>query len=151
MANSVSNTVVTTPPGVAATAPVGERIIQGLTISGQAFRPSDWAERLCGAMSCFRPEGYAGRNAHLVYSPYVRPTVLAGVKCVVVSEGLRELQPLAYHFVMDFARDNDLQVLDACVLPEVAAASSDADATPHARLFSVGLFTYHPAENPGSG
>ena len=56
-----------------------------------------------------------------MYSPYVRPTVLAGVKCVVVSQALRELQPLAYHFVMDFARDNDLQVIDACLLPEVAA------------------------------
>lgn len=89
-----------------------------MTNSGQPFRPSDWAERLCGAMSCFRPDGYAGRNAHLLYSPYVRPTVLAGIKCVVVDEALRGVQPLAYHFVMDFARDNDLQVIRACLLPE---------------------------------
>lgn len=99
-------------------APAGNTIIQGVTSSGHQFRPSDWAERLCGAMSCFRPEGYAGRNAHLVYSPYVRPTILAGVKCVVVDEALRELQPLAYHFVMDFAKDNDLQIVDACLLPD---------------------------------
>jgi hypothetical protein len=99
-------------------APVGECIIQGITGDGKPFRPSDWAERLCGAMSCFRPEGYAGRNAHLRYSPYVRPTVLGGIKCVVVDETLRALQPLAYHFVMDFARDNDLQVIEACILPE---------------------------------
>lgn len=98
--------------------PSANIIIQGLTSNGHQFRPSDWAERLCGAMSCFRPEGYAGRNAHLVYSPYVRPTVLAGIKCVVVDEALRALQPLAYHFVMDFARDNDLQVVDACLLPD---------------------------------
>lgn len=101
-----------------AVAPAGNTIIQGITSNGHQFRPSDWAERLCGAMSCFRPEGYAGRNAHLVYSPYVRPTILAGIKCVVVAAALRELQPLAYHFVMDFARDNDLQIVDACLLPD---------------------------------
>ena len=99
-------------------APSSETIIQGITSTGQAFRPSDWAERLCGAMSCFRPEGYAGRNAHLLYSPYVRPTVLAGIKSVVVNEALRSIQPLAYHFVMDFAKDNDLQVVEACLLPD---------------------------------
>ena len=106
-------------PGEKSTAaPAGETIIQGITSNGQAFRPSDWAERLCGAMSCFRPEGYAGRNAHLIYSPYVRPTVLAGIKSVVVSEALRGVEPLAYHFVMDFAKDNDLQVTQACLLPD---------------------------------
>ena len=94
-----------------------EYIIQGITSDGQPFRPSDWAERLCGAMSSFRPEGYAGRNAHLLYSPYVRPTVLGGIKSVVVDEALRDIQPLAYHFVMAFAKDNDLQVIDACTLP----------------------------------
>ena len=106
------------PHSPAGATPAGECIIQGMTNSGQPFRPSDWAERLCGAMSCFRPDGYAGRNAHLLYSPYVRPTVLAGIKCVVVDEALRGVQPLAYHFVMDFARDNDLQVIRACLLPE---------------------------------
>ena len=109
---------------VEAVAPVGDCIIQGITRSGQLFRPSDWAERLCGAMSCFRPDGYAGRNAHLLYSPYVQPSVLAGVKCVVVDEALRGVQPLAYHFVMDFARDNELQVIRACLLPEAGAENT---------------------------
>lgn len=95
-----------------------EFFILGLTSAGRQFRPSDWTERLCGAMSCFRPEGSGGRNAHLKYSPYVRPIVLNGVKSVVVDESLRQIEPLAYHFVMDFARDNDLQVVDACLLPE---------------------------------
>ena len=34
--------------------------IQGQTLDGRAFRPSDWAERLAGAMSCFRPGGAKG-------------------------------------------------------------------------------------------
>lgn len=103
----------TTPTTIA-----GEFFIQGITSDGRQFRPSDWAERLCGVMACFRPEGYGGPNAHLRYSPYVRPTVLGGVKSVVVNEGLREIEPLAYHFVLNFAKDNDLQIVNACLLPE---------------------------------
>lgn len=93
-----------------------EFFILGMSNSGRQFRPSDWAERLCGAMSCFRPED--GRNAHLKYSPYVRPTVVNGIKAVVVNRELKELEPLAYHFVVDFAKDNDLQMVDACLLPD---------------------------------
>jgi len=99
-------------------APAREFFILGLTKDGRQFRPSDWAERLCGVMSCFRPEGSGGRNAHLQYSPYVRPTLLNGTKAVVVHEDLRSIEPLAYHFVLDFAKDNNLQVVDACLLPE---------------------------------
>ena len=93
----------------------GEFFILGMTNAGKQFRPSDWAERLCGAMSCFRPE--EGRNAYLKYSPYVRPTMVNGLKAVVVSRALQDLEPLAYHFVVDFAKDNDLQVVDACFVP----------------------------------
>ena len=94
-----------------------EFFIQGVTSDGKQFRPSDWAERLCGVMSCFGTEG-SGPNAHLQYSPYVRPLLLGGVKSVVVNEELREIEPLAYHFVLNFAKDNDLQIVDACLLPE---------------------------------
>ncbi|MDB5907858.1 MAG: hypothetical protein JWP34_1972 [Massilia sp.] len=95
-----------------------EFFILGVTSNGRQFRPSDWAERLCGVMSCFRPEGSGGRNAHLQFSPYVRPTLLNGTKAVVVDTALRDIEPLAYHFVVDFAKDNDLQVVQACILPD---------------------------------
>ncbi|MGZ3157812.1 MAG: DUF3579 domain-containing protein [Burkholderiaceae bacterium] len=98
-----------------------EFFIQGVTSDGRPFRPSDWAERLCGVLACFNPEGSSGPNAHLQYSPYVRPTLLNGVKSVVVNEDLRSLEPLAFHFVLNFAKDNDLQVIDACLLPEPAS------------------------------
>ncbi|WP_407069700.1 DUF3579 domain-containing protein [Leptothrix ochracea] len=89
-----------------------EFFIQGLTHHGRTFRPSDWAERLAGAMSCFRPEGptSGGVQRGISYSPYCIPTVIDGIKCVVVHEGLRDLEPMAWDFVMNFARDNDLQV-----------------------------------------
>lgn len=95
-----------------------EFIIQGVTSNGRTFRPSDWAERLCGVMSCFGGEGMRAPDAHLRYSPYVRPTLLEGVKSVVVSEELRKIEPMAYHFVLNFAKDNDLRVVNACLLPD---------------------------------
>jgi hypothetical protein len=39
------------------------------------------------------------------------------IKCVVVSEALRDVEPMAWDFVMNFAKDNDLQVVDGCLLP----------------------------------
>lgn len=96
-----------------------EVFIQGVTLEGKTFRPSDWAERLAGAMSSFRPGGIAkGRAAHIGYSPYCVPQVVGGIKCVVVNEALRDLEPMAWDFVMNFARDNHLQVADACLLPD---------------------------------
>jgi Protein of unknown function (DUF3579) len=82
--------------------------IQGITREGKAFRPSDWAERLAGALSSFRPAG--GIDAHIGYSPYCVPRVVGGVKCVIVNEALRALEPMALDFVMNFARDNNLVI-----------------------------------------
>ena len=96
-----------------------ELFIQGLTLEGKTFRPSDWAERLAGAMACFRPEGSAGGIAAFIgYSPYCVPTTLNGVKCVVVNEALRDVEIMAWDFVMNFARDNHLQVAEACLIPD---------------------------------
>jgi hypothetical protein len=82
-------------------------IIYGLTQSGANFRPSDCAERLAGVLAPYRPAGTLG--GHLSYSPYSIPTVINGVRCVVVDERLRDLEPLAWKFVHDFARDNQLK------------------------------------------
>lgn len=94
-----------------------EVFIQGVTHSGRTFRPSDWAERLAGVMSQFKPGGNLP-GAHLSYSPWCIPKVINGVKCVVVHTDLRDFNLMAWNFVMGFARDNDLQVVEACLLPE---------------------------------
>jgi hypothetical protein len=49
------------------------------------------------------------------------PRVINGVKCVIVNEELKRLEPMAWDFVMNFARDNDLQVAEACLLPDPGA------------------------------
>ncbi|HCA27849.1 MAG TPA: hypothetical protein DEP05_09495 [Betaproteobacteria bacterium] len=82
-------------------------IIRGVTASGKKFRPSDWAERLAGVLTTF------GHDRRTSYSPYVHPTTIEGVTCVVVSPQLREVEPMAYNFLLGFADDNELEVLQA--------------------------------------
>ena len=87
--------------------------IQGITADGRVFRPSDWAERLAGAMSSFRPGGTRGGiGAFIGYSPYCEPRLVDGVKSVIVSDALRGFEPMAWDFVMNFARDNGLKVVE---------------------------------------
>ncbi len=121
--NNVSTNLPASAAVVAAAAKPREVFIQGVTSNGRTFRPSDWAERLAGAMSCFRPGGALGPGAHIGYSPYCVPTTFGEVKCVVVNEALRDLEPMAWDFVMNFARDNDLQVVEGCLLPDLPASS----------------------------
>jgi hypothetical protein len=46
------------------------------------------------------------------------------VKCVIVSEELKGVEPMAWDFVMNFARDNNLQVIDAHLLPDSPPAAT---------------------------
>ncbi|MGZ8253709.1 MAG: DUF3579 domain-containing protein [Burkholderiaceae bacterium] len=85
--------------------------VHGMTLEGRPFRPSDWAERLAGVLSCYRPGGMvSGRDAFIGYSPFVRPMVIDGVKCVLLDERLRDVERMAFDFVINFARDNGLTV-----------------------------------------
>jgi hypothetical protein len=91
-----------------------EFLIHGVTIQGRPFRPSDWSERLCGVMACFRPAGVAPTRDNLIgYSPFVQPVSVAGLKCVLVDPALRQVEVMALDFVMNFARDNALKVTAA--------------------------------------
>ena len=94
-----------------------EVFILGITQDGKTYRPSDWAERLAGVMSQFRPGG-AVPGSHLSYSPWCVPNTLDGNKCVIVHTDLRDEEIMAWDFVMNFARDNGLQVVEACLLPD---------------------------------
>ena len=80
-----------------------EFVILGTTEDGQTFRPSDWAERLAGCMSSFGGDGRLG------YSPYCFPITSAGVRCVVVDIRLKEWEPMAHTFLLNFANDNHLK------------------------------------------
>jgi len=86
-----------------------EFVILGVTLDGKPFRPSDWAERLCGVMSAF------GGDQRLQYSPFVYPVTSDGVRCVVVDVRLEEIEPMAYRFLLSFAKDNELRTRDGRV------------------------------------
>ncbi len=89
-----------------------EVIIQGVTSNGRTFRPSDWAERLSGILSTF------GHDQKMSYHPYVRPLNLDGVRCVAVDKQLEKIDPNVFSFLMCFAKDNDLRVVDCRQLIE---------------------------------
>ncbi len=77
----------------------------GVTPDGVKFRPGDWAERLCGIMSAF------GSERRMAYSPFVQPGAMEGENCVFVDVRIHDIESKAYHFLQNFARDNDLKVL----------------------------------------
>ena len=97
------------PGEKAAGAAIVEFLIQGVTLDGKPFRPSDWAERLCGVMSAF------GGDHRMQYSPYVHPVTASGVRCVVVDARLEEIEPMAYRFLLSFAKENELKTRDGRV------------------------------------
>lgn len=79
-------------------------IIRGLTQDGGKFRPSDWAERLCGAVASYGP----GRR--IIFHPNVRLASIDGVKSVVIDAVLEQNDEMLFEFLIAFADDNNLQV-----------------------------------------
>jgi hypothetical protein len=87
-------------------------IIKGITKDGGTFRPSDWAERLCGAVASYGP----GRR--IIFHPRVKLASLEGIKCVVIDAQLEEEDVMLFEFLIEFADDNQLQVERMAKLPE---------------------------------
>ncbi|NTZ04862.1 DUF3579 domain-containing protein [Burkholderia metallica] len=83
-------------------------LIRGVTRAQKTFRPSDWPERLAGVITLFVGERRPGYPCAL--SRLAMPVVVDGVKCLVVSDELRDVCADAFDFAMQFAADNDLPV-----------------------------------------
>ncbi|MCX4187554.1 DUF3579 domain-containing protein [Methylophaga sp. OBS4] len=86
-------------------------IIKGLTQDGGKFRPSDWAERLCGAVASYGP----GRR--IIFHPHVRLASIDSVKCVVIDAILEQKDEMLFEFLTDFAKENNLQVYRTNAFP----------------------------------
>lgn len=81
-------------------------IIEGITQQGKTFRPSDWAERMGGAMASFK-------NSRIEYSPLLQPeTNTEGYKCLLLDPKLKETSPDVFEAILDFARTNNLKICD---------------------------------------
>jgi hypothetical protein len=85
----------------------GEIIIEGNTRAGKPFRPSDWVDRMCSTYATF------GEDRKLKYSPYLKPKVVNGVRCLAVDLRLKTVNPEGYAQLMHFADENQLNILDA--------------------------------------
>lgn len=84
----------------------GEIIIQSNTRAGKPFRPSDWVDRMCSTYASF------GEDRKLKYSPYLKPKVMDGVRCLAVDLKLKTVNPEGYAQLMHFAEENQLNVVD---------------------------------------
>jgi hypothetical protein len=90
-------------------------LIEGVTADGQVFRPSDWLERLLDTLAHFGDDRRAGQR------PYTGPErrhrrvaflhaqICDGHMCLVVDLRLREANPQAYDFLMEFVCSNRLR------------------------------------------
>jgi hypothetical protein len=83
-----------------------EIIIESTTRDGKAFRPSDWIDRICSSFATF------GENRKLRYSPYLKPEVINGTRCLVVDLKLKDVSPERFEELMQFADENQLNILD---------------------------------------
>ncbi len=86
-----------------------EFLIQGTALDGKLFQPGDWAECLCAVMSAF------GGDHRKQYSLFVHPITANGVCGVVVDVRLEQIEPMAYRFLLSFARDNESRIRDGRV------------------------------------
>jgi len=78
-------------------------VIEGVTESGEKFRPSDWAERMSGNLSTFR-------NHRIYYSPLLQPSMKDGNKCIVLDPALEKSNPALYKSILEFAKTNKLKI-----------------------------------------
>lgn len=78
-------------------------IIEGITKTGEKFRPADWAERVSGSLITFQ-------NRRINYSPLLQPVYKSGYKCVAIDTKLKETNPELYQSLLDFAKSNNLKI-----------------------------------------
>jgi len=84
---------------------VEEIFIQSLTREGKRFRPSDWVDRICSSYATF------GEDRKLRYSPYLKPEMIDGIRCLAVDMQLKISNPEGFEELMQFAAENKLNIL----------------------------------------
>ncbi|BEV07057.1 MULTISPECIES: DUF3579 domain-containing protein [unclassified Methylophilus] len=83
-----------------------EIIIQGITLAGKPFRPSDWVDRMCSTYASF------GVDKKLRYSPYLKPKLVNNVRSLSVDMKLKDVNPAGFEQLMQFAKENQLSVIN---------------------------------------
>lgn len=78
-------------------------VIEGVTESGETFRPSDWAERMSEKLSTFH-------KRRIQYSPLLQPSMKNGHQCVLLDPKLKQSNPELYESILKFAKNNQLRI-----------------------------------------
>lgn len=81
-------------------------LIMGKTITGERFRPSDWAERLYYTVASY------GKNGRVIFNPLVNLNQEDNSKSFVIDVELQNKDPMIYDFLIDFAISNELETRD---------------------------------------
>ena len=77
--------------------------IEGVTPSGERFRPGNWAERMSEKLSTFDKH-------RLRYSPLLQPSTRNGNRCILLDPKLKVSNPELYQSIMNFAESNKLKI-----------------------------------------
>ena len=91
-------------------------IIEGITLDGVVFRPSDWIGRLIDTLFSYgedrrtRSGPYSGPERRRRQVGFLRAQMIDGRKCLVVDTRLRDANPAAYRFLLEFIENNQLQM-----------------------------------------
>jgi len=80
-------------------------VIKGLRQDGSKFRPSDWSERLATTQATF------DTRKRLRYHHMVKPSIIDGIKCLIIDSGLRQQSPQSFDFLIAFAQQNQLETV----------------------------------------
>lgn len=83
-----------------------EIIIQGITLAGKPFRPSDWVDRMCSTYASF------GVDKKLRYSPYLKPKLVNNVRSLSVDMKLKQVNPEGFEQLIQFAKENQLSIIN---------------------------------------
>jgi len=104
-------------------------VIDGITLDGMVFRPSDWIERLIDTLSSYgadrrtRAGSYAGPDRRGRQAGLLCAQMIEGRKCLVVDARLQVANPAAFQFLQEFIQSNQLRMQETksatpiCLLP----------------------------------
>lgn len=104
-------------------------VIEGITVDGRVFRPSDWIERLIDTLSSYGADRRTSLRPHPGHDrrhqqvSFLQVQMIAGRKCLVVDALFREANPAAFRFLQEFVQSNRLRMQETDNANPATAAS----------------------------
>lgn len=102
-------------------------IVEGVTLDGTIFHPSDWIERLIDTVFSYGEDrrtqsgAYSGPDRRRRQIGFLQAQMIDGQKCLVVDKRLHDANPAAFRFLQDFIQNNCLRMQETDTVSPVAA------------------------------